>query len=47
MRWEVEHNRLTKARLANLLASRALTWSGPKGGQIGVGFDDEQLSLKF
>ena len=27
------------------MASQVLTWSGPKGGQIGVSFDDEHFSL--
>ncbi len=27
------------------MASQVLRWSGPKGGQIGVGFDDEHFSL--
>jgi hypothetical protein len=27
------------------VASRVFMWSGPKGGQIGVGFDDEHFSL--
>ncbi len=27
------------------MAARALEWSGPEGGQIGVGFDDEHFGL--
>ena len=27
------------------MATHVLRWSGPKGGQIGVGFDDEHFSL--
>jgi hypothetical protein len=27
------------------MASQVLRWSGPKGGHIGVGFDDEHFSL--
>ncbi len=28
------------------MASHVLSWSGPKGGTIGVGFDDKHFSLK-
>ena len=28
------------------MAAIVLWWRGPKGGQIGVGFDDEHFSLK-
>ncbi len=28
------------------MAARVVRWSGPKGGQIAVGFDDEHFSLK-
>jgi hypothetical protein len=28
------------------VATHVLTWSGPEGGQIGVGFDDEHFSLE-
>ena len=27
------------------MASQVLRWSGPKGGHIGVGFDDEHFSV--
>ena len=28
------------------MATHVLRWSGPKGGQIAVGFDDEHFNLK-
>ena len=28
------------------MATKALAWSGPKGGKIGVGFDDGHFSLE-
>jgi hypothetical protein len=28
------------------VATKALAWSGPKGGKIGVGFDDGHFSLE-
>ena len=28
------------------MAKKALAWSGPKGGQIGVGFDDGHFGLQ-
>ncbi len=28
------------------MAKRALAWSGPRGGQIGVGFDDGHFGLQ-
>jgi hypothetical protein len=27
------------------VATRTLSWSGPKGGEIGIGFDDEHFGL--